>query len=185
MKYIFIIILLFTIGYAPYAIMSQVKLETGLPNIPSNQLTTGQELPEYINYLFIFGLGLIAVLALAQMMVGGIKYVLAAGNVATIEDAKETIKQALIGLGLLLISYLLLRTINPDLVNLRTPNLAPIEFKGEIQNGTSVDNWSKNYGGSSPTKDAEEGKPCSPSGIISMPSGLVCQNGQWTIQMLP
>lgn len=166
-------------------ITAQVKLETGLPNIPGNQLTTGQELPEYINYLFIFGLGLITVLALGQMTVGGIKYILAAGNVATVEDAKETIKQALIGLGLLLISYLLLRTINPDLVNLRTPKIAETLFRGESPSGTSVDNWSKNYGGSSPTKDAEEGKPCSPNGIVSMPGGLVCQNGQWIIMVLP
>jgi len=111
--------------------LAQYKLETGLPNIPGGQLPAGQELPSYINYLFIFGLGAIAILALAQMMLGGLTYILAAGNVAKVEDAKETIQQALLGLGLLLVSYLLLRTINPDLVNLRNPNLAPIEFQGE------------------------------------------------------
>ncbi|MCX6813991.1 MAG: hypothetical protein NT078_02165 [Candidatus Azambacteria bacterium] len=123
--------------------MAQVQLETGLPNVPSSQLPAGQELPSYINYLFIFGLGLITILALGQMMLGGIKYILAAGNAATIEDAKETIKQALIGLGLLLVSYLLLRTINPDLVNLRNPSFIPkTEFQG-IPPGTqqSTNNW--------------------------------------------
>ncbi len=110
--------------------LAQVKLETGLPNIPGGQLPVGQELPSYINYLFIFGLSLVAFLALGQMMLGGLTYILAAGNVANKVAAKETIQQALLGLGLLLVSYLLLYTINPDLVNLRNPNLTPTQFEG-------------------------------------------------------
>ncbi len=130
-KYIFIIILLLVASYASYTAMAVVQLETGLPNIPGGQLPVGQELPSYIRYLFIFGLGAIAILALAQMIIGGIQYILAAGSVVKHEDAKDTIQQALLGLGLLLVSYLLLNTINPDLVNLRNPSLTPIEFKGQ------------------------------------------------------
>ena len=128
-KYIFIIILLLAISFQLYTAKAQVQLETGLPNVPGGQLPAGQELPSYISYLFIFGLGLITVLALGQMMFGGIKYILAAGNVVKVEDAKNTIQQALLGLGLLLVSYLLLRTNNPDLVNLRNPNLTPTQFQ--------------------------------------------------------
>ncbi len=140
-KYIFITALLFSIGYTllaisclPYAAMADVKLETALPNMPGAPAPSSG-LPGYINYLFIFGLSLIAFLALAQMMIGGIQYILAAGNVANKVDAKDTIKQALIGLGLLLVSYLLLNTINPDLVNLRSPNLAPTQFQGTVPTG--------------------------------------------------
>jgi len=110
------------------SVRAQVQLETALPNIPGAP-NPDSGLPEYINYLFIFGLGAIAFLALAQMMIGGLTYILAAGNVAKVEDAKDTIRQALLGLGLLLVSYLLLRTINPDLVNLRNPNLTPVQFE--------------------------------------------------------
>ncbi len=130
MKNIFLIIFLLFIICAPNIAMAQVKLETGLPNIPTSGLTPGQELPSYINYLFIFGLGAITILALAQMMIGGIQYILSAGNVSKKEDAKDTIQQALLGLGLLLASFLLLRTINPDLVNLKNPTLTPLQFKG-------------------------------------------------------
>jgi len=131
-KLVLLMTVLFFISYFMFydlATAAGVQLETGLPNVPGGQLPVGQELPSYINYLFIFGLGLIAVLALTQMMIGGLTYILAAGNVAKVDRAKDTIKQALIGLGLLLVSYLLLRTVNPDLVNLRTPNLAPTQFK--------------------------------------------------------
>ncbi len=172
-KYIFIIILLFAIScallaisYAPYAAMAQVRLETGLPNIPGGQLPVGQELPSYINYLFIFGLGTIAVLALAQMMVGGLTYILAAGNVAKVENAKDTIKQALLGLGLLLVSYLLLRTINPDLVNLRNPNLTPTQFQGQTTPGVN---------------EVEiEGAPCEAGAVSgSGRNYVICINGHW------
>ena len=110
------------------SVMAQIKLETGLPGIPSSGLPVGQELPSYINYLFIFSLGLVTILALTQMIIGGITYILAAGNAAKVEDAKDMILQALLGVGILLISYLLLRTINPDLVNLRNPTLIPTSF---------------------------------------------------------
>ncbi len=110
--------------------MAQVKLETALPDLPNAPASSAASgLPGYIKYLFIFGLAAITFVALAQMMIGGITYILAAGNVAKVEDAKDTIKQALLGLGLLLVSYLLLRTINPDLVNLRNPTLVPTHFK--------------------------------------------------------
>lgn len=139
---------------------AQVRLETGLPNIPSNQIPAGQELPSYINYLFIFGLGLITFFALGFMTIGGVMYILAAGNVAKVEDAKDMIKQALLGLGLMLVSYLLLRTINPDLVNLKNPSIelpqfkgnkgAPLKVKGGVQyrGDTPIDSNNK-----SPDKD--------------------------------
>lgn len=135
-KRVILAILLFFVAFHIFnnAALAQVQLETALPTIqgPDGVLQPEKGLPEYINYLFIFGLGLIAILALAQMMVGGITYILAAGNVTKVEDAKNTIQQALLGLGLLLVSYLLLKTINPDLVNLRAPNLAPLKFKGVL-----------------------------------------------------
>lgn len=128
-KYIFIIILLLAVSYTPYVATTQVQLETGLPGILGNQLPVGQELPSYIRYLFIFGLSLITIMALGRMIIGGITYVLAAGNAAKVEDAKDIIFQALLGFGILLVSYLLLRTINPDLVNLRNPSLTPTQFQ--------------------------------------------------------
>lgn len=113
---------------------AEVKLETVLPPIP-NQPSPDKGLPEYINYLFVFGLSSITILALAQMIIGGITYILAAGNAAKVEEAKDTIFQALLGVGILLVSYLLLWTINPDLVSLRNPNLTPSQFRGEYNIG--------------------------------------------------
>ncbi|MBI2635083.1 MAG: hypothetical protein HYW79_00885 [Parcubacteria group bacterium] len=125
------VFLLFVLFFALYTspVLAQYRLETGLPGVPGGKLPAGTELPSYLRYLFIFGLGFITVLALSVMMFGGIQYILAAGNAAKTEEAKAWIQQALFGLGLLLVSYLLLRTINPDLVNLRNPNLAPTQLQ--------------------------------------------------------
>lgn len=132
-KLIILTIILFSVLYFVFydTAPAQVKLETGLPGVPGGQLPAGQELPSYIRYLFIFGLSLIFIVALGQMIIGGITYIMAAGNAAKVEDAKDIIFQALLGVGILLISYLLLRTINPDLVNLRNPNLAPTKFQNQ------------------------------------------------------
>lgn len=144
---ILLVVILHTIYYIPYTnpAVAQVKLETGLPTKEGfiTELPAGAELPNYIRYLFIFGLSLITVVALGQMIIGGITYILAAGNAAKVEDAKDTIFQALLGVGILLVSYLLLRTINPDLVNLRNPNLAPIQFKEKIGGGAEKYQWAK------------------------------------------
>lgn len=124
------VIFLYTIYNIPNTSMAvaQVQLETGLPNVP-RQLPAENTLPTYIKYLFIFGLSSISILALAYMIMGGVMYILAAGNSSLVAEAKDTIFQALLGLAVLLVSYLLLRTINPDLVNLRNPDLTPKQFQ--------------------------------------------------------
>ena len=124
-------IVLFSIFYLLFsaATLAQYQLETALPKIPGIP-PPSSGLPEYINYLFVFGLGVIGVIALSVMMFGGIQYILAAGNVGKTTEAKEWIYAALTGLGLLLVSYLLLRTINPDLVKLTEPDLTPAQLRG-------------------------------------------------------
>lgn len=124
----------------PGIVAAQTRLDMALPEI-SGQPAPSEGLPAFINYLFVFGLGAIALLALAQMMIGGIEYVLAAGNVAKHEDAVDRIQQALIGMGLLLVSYLLLNTINPDLVNLKDPSLKPLLYKGQVPMSMSVEEY--------------------------------------------
>ena len=99
------------------------------------------------------------------MMYGGIQYILAAGNVGKVEEAKETITQALLGLGLLLMSYLLLITINPDLVNLKNPSFGPTEFKGRIPPGVDVVVWLReNYLADEATKESLKNLSKQPNG---------------------
>lgn len=76
----------------------------------------------YIARLYTFGLMIAGAAAFGMIIFGGLKYVLAAGNLASTQEAKETITSAIWGLVLLLMAYVILYTINPRLVNVQDPN---------------------------------------------------------------
>lgn len=81
-------------------------------------------LAKYIKALYKYGIYIVGILALIMIMVGGLFWVTAAGNPNNIATAKKIIGGAISGLILGLLSYLLLLTINPALVELR-----PIEIQ--------------------------------------------------------
>jgi hypothetical protein len=70
-------------------------------------------------YTYVVSIG--GILATVMIIFGGIVYLTAGGNPGRIGEAKEYIGNALIGLVLLFTSYLLLQTLNPDLVKLSMP----------------------------------------------------------------
>ncbi|OGZ45102.1 MAG: hypothetical protein A3J54_04470 [Candidatus Ryanbacteria bacterium RIFCSPHIGHO2_02_FULL_45_13b] len=82
-----------------------------------------QELPAdggfslYAKEVFWFLLSAAAVLALVMLVIGGVEYVGSAGNTSLLGDAKARMTNALLGLLLALTSWLILNTINPDLVD--------------------------------------------------------------------
>jgi len=151
---------------------AQTRLDMALPEIAD--IDPGAGIAPFIKYIFVFGLGAIALLALAQMMIGGIEYLLAAGNVVKHEDAVDRIQQALIGLGVLLVSYLLLNTINPDLVNLKEPSLKPILFKGGTTQNISAKDFIEIEEDRTATDEALKKLSSQPAGTrIDTPLGFV------------
>lgn len=80
----------------------------------------------YINSFYVFFAGVAGILAVVMMMWGGFHYITSAGNPQKMKQGKEIINNAIIGLILLLISYLLLNTINPNLIRLAVPSLTRV-----------------------------------------------------------
>lgn len=84
---------------------------------------------ECVNNFYSFALLASGVLAFGAIVYGGIKYTFAAGNPSGQSEGKEWVKSALLGLLLLGAAGLILRTINPELVNLSalpgSPGLPP------------------------------------------------------------
>ncbi|GEM_PF-1678284 len=72
----------------------------------------------YINTIFTFALGVVGLLALGFLVYGGIRYILSAGNPSALADARSRMLSALIGVGILAGSYLILNTIDPHLLDL-------------------------------------------------------------------
>lgn len=87
------------------------------------------EFPEYMSGIYKFSFVAIAVSALLMITIGGFYWLMSAGNQSQAGTAKKLITDALIGLAVALVSWLILNTINPDLL------------KGELDTGAmKVDN---------------------------------------------
>ena len=90
------------------------EIEVSLPG--GAAAGTEVTLIEYIRYIYLFGLGLVGIAALGGLVYGGFVYMLS-GTVTSKDEAKKWIWGAISGLILALAAYLILNTINPDLVN--------------------------------------------------------------------
>ncbi|MBI5732266.1 MAG: hypothetical protein HY982_02820, partial [Candidatus Magasanikbacteria bacterium] len=76
-------------------------------------------LGDYIKTVYTYLVGVGGIVAVVMLIWGGFTYLTAAGSPERISSAKSTIGSSLLGMLLLVGSYTLLYTINPDLVRLR------------------------------------------------------------------
>lgn len=82
---------------------------------------------EYIKAIYKYGTGVVGILAAVVLMVGGLIWLTAGGNQEKVSDAQQWIKAALTGLVITLLSYIILQTINPDLVNLKPLSIDKVQ----------------------------------------------------------
>ena len=71
---------------------------------------------EYIKLVYNFFVAFVVISALLMITIGGFSYILSAGNQAQAGTAKTIITDALIGLIVVFVSWIILNTINPDLI---------------------------------------------------------------------
>jgi hypothetical protein len=105
---------------------TETNLELVYPNLSTfaNPPSSSQAyLPTYIQYIYsfaVFGGGLIAFLVL---LVGGVRFLTSVGNPGTMQDARDQIFSGIIGLVVILGSFVLLREINPTLTSFSLPQM--------------------------------------------------------------
>lgn len=100
--------------------LAAVPINVNLPGQPNNVSVAGPI--GFVQQFYNFGLMIGGVLAVGAIVYGGIKYTFAAGNPSGQSEGKEYIKSALLGLLLLVLATLILRTINPTLATPTLPN---------------------------------------------------------------
>lgn len=83
-------------------------------------------LTESFNSLYIYVISIAGVIALVALIIGGILYLTSAGEPEKLSKARKQILAAFLGIIILLSSYLILRTINPELVSFEMPRLEKI-----------------------------------------------------------
>ncbi|MCK9578918.1 MAG: glycoside hydrolase family protein [Methanoregula sp.] len=112
--------------------------ETGLAkpalqvNIPTVSLGADKSLwlGEYISGIYKYAVGIVGIAAAIVLMWGGVMWLTAGGNTGQVSEAKEWIKSSLTGLLIALSSYLILYTINPDLISFSSLSIENIKING-------------------------------------------------------
>jgi len=103
---------------ATFAIGGCRNLEVQLPGLTSTCLPA---LPDYIAAIYNFALIAIGILVFVALIYGGFRYLTSAGNPTAMSDATDQISSALLGLVILFSAWLILNTINPELLFLGEP----------------------------------------------------------------
>jgi hypothetical protein len=94
-----------------------IKIGAAAPGAP-NCLPQRTAFPEYISMIYTLSITLAIALGVIMVVYGGYKYITSSGNPETLAEAKEIILGAIVGLVLLVLAALLLRTISPNIINI-------------------------------------------------------------------
>ena len=97
-------------------------------------------IPNYLNNLYKFAVGIAGLLALGMIVAGGVYYTVSSGSSDKQKEAKDMITSALLGVALILASYLILNTINPEMTKL---NLDFTDIEGNKVNKLDLKNSGK------------------------------------------
>ena len=101
----------------------QNNLNLCYPEIQNLKIELGMNLNELIAWFYYFIVGISGLAAFFMLVWGGFTWLTSAGSPAKISEAKECINSAVLGLIIILASFLILKVINPELITLRLPGL--------------------------------------------------------------
>jgi len=110
--------------------ISIFALEIEYPKTVSGYtLTNTPDLSQYSKYVFEFGLSIGLAVAVLTLTISGILYFIAPISPSSLEIAKDRISGAISGLLILLLTYLIITTINPYLSIFKMGELEKVEFQ--------------------------------------------------------
>jgi hypothetical protein len=88
---------------------------------------TNNVISRYIAAVYNYGIAIVGIIAAVVLIWGGTLWLTAGGNASRVGEAQEWIKAALVGLILALLSFTILQTISPSLVNLSLPTITSVQ----------------------------------------------------------
>ena len=114
------LIIIFTLLSLPVFAEEQT-LQLNWPTSPgtSRELTADAGIAELVAYLYEWGILVGILIFFGILIYAGLRYLTSAGNPSKMQDAKKRIISGFSGVILLLGSYLILNTINPELTQIR------------------------------------------------------------------
>ena len=127
---------------------------TPLEPIPGAEGIDGSTLAGFLQSLYVFALWSAGVMAMFMIGIGGFWYLTSAGSTARVASAKTIITNALVGLLVLMFTWLILYVINPDLTKLDWTSLEKITIpKGENYSQQDPGPGTGGGGGGDPVSD--------------------------------
>lgn len=105
-----------TVGFGSLVNQEYVPISPITDPGTGGKIGTGSDLPNFLKTLYRIGIGLCFALGVIMFTIAGIEYLISE-SFSGKSDAKGRIIAALTGLAIALVSYILLRTINPELLN--------------------------------------------------------------------
>lgn len=92
------------------------------PGLPV-QLSLTMSIDQLVAWIYTLLITSSGVAAFGMITWGGIQWLTSRGNPSAVSDARDRIQKALLGLLIVLASFLILQVVNPDLTVLRSPQL--------------------------------------------------------------
>lgn len=106
---------LFFLFSLPLKVLAGWKLEVGI--IPPLNTNADVSLDQYVTGIYNFAAMAVGIIGVLMFLVGGFQYMISAGNRGMSGEAKKTMINAVVGIVMVLGAYLLLSTINKELIN--------------------------------------------------------------------
>lgn len=120
-KIVFLLILVaILLPYAAFAVTLNLEYPV-LPGAPNINNPENQGLDSLIAWFYVFIISIAGVAAFIMIIWGGIQWMSSSGNTTATTEAKDKIQKAVLGLLLILSSFIILQIINPELTNLQLP----------------------------------------------------------------
>jgi len=106
---------------AGVAVAQPRDLEIDYPsfNLLQAPTTVKTLLPNYVKYIIVFGIAASGLIIFGSLLYAGFLYMTSSGNPATLKDSRSRMLSSFLGIIILLSSYLILNTINPNLIELK------------------------------------------------------------------
>ena len=126
LKNIFILSVFFSLFFTSFCFAVDRRVEFPYPTIPGTTtptFITKNLLPDYVKYIFNLTVAISGLIAFGVLIIAGVRHITSAGNPSTMKDAQDQIFSAFLGLLILLCAWIILTTINPQLVILELPAL--------------------------------------------------------------
>jgi len=127
-------VIIFLLGISYFVFAQTRPLEVVYPRFPGIQAPTGHPvmLPRYIRYLYYSSIFLGGLITLIALIAGGFRYLISAGNPGQMADAREQILMSVLGLLVILGSFVFLNELNPETVTLQPPSINPLSERAII-----------------------------------------------------